>query len=215
MADYKAYVFDFDLTLADSRSGIITCFRHTLEVFGYPQPTDEAIVATIGIPLTDGFDVLTGIKMNPQREDMRKVYAKKGDEVMAANTFFYDDTVEVLEGLRRGGAKVGIVSSKMRYRIIETFDRQVKCRPYDIIIGLDDVDRPKPDPAGIELIIEKLGIKKSELLYVGDSYIDAETAMNAGVDFAGVTTGSTGKEELEKYPHVYVGGSLTEVFGNI
>jgi phosphoglycolate phosphatase len=53
------------------------------------------------------------------------------------------------------------------------------------------------------------------VLYIGDSYIDAETALNSGVDFAGVTTGSTTKEDFEKYPHIYIGSSLLDIFQNI
>ena len=41
-------------------------------------------------------------------------------------------------------------------------------------------------------------------LYIGDSYIDAQAAQNAKIDFVGVTTGTTSREKLESYPHVAV-----------
>ncbi|MBQ8107493.1 MAG: HAD-IA family hydrolase [Ruminococcus sp.] len=215
MSRYKAYIFDFDLTLADSSKGILICFRHTLGTFGYPVPDDMTIYRTIGIPLTDAFDVLTGMEENPNKEQMRQVYVEKANEVMSKYTFFYEDTIAILQTLVNAGVKIGIVSSKMRYRIVESFEMQTHCHPYDLILGLDDVDRPKPDPQGILRCAELLGVAKEEVLYIGDSYIDAETARNAGVDFAGVTTGSTTKEDFEKYPSVYVGSSLLEIFRNI
>jgi phosphoglycolate phosphatase len=58
--------------------------------------------------------------------------------------------------------------------------------------------------------MELLGVNKDEVLYVGDSYIDAETAVNAGVDFAAVTTGPTDKETFMRYPNIAIGGSLSE-----
>ena len=85
----------------------------------------------------------------------------------------------------------------------------------DIIVGGEDVTRAKPDPQGLDLIIERFGADKSDVLYIGDSYIDAETALNSGVDFAGVTTGSTTKEDFEKYPYIYIGSSLLDIFQNI
>ncbi len=215
MSRYKAYVFDFDLTLADSSKGILICFKHTLERFGYDIPDDMTIYKTIGLTLTDAFDVLTNIPQNPQREEMRKVYVEKANEVMSKNTFFYDDTIAILQTLCQANVKIGIVSTKMRYRIVESFEMQAHCHPYDLIIGLEDVDAPKPDPQGLELMMKKLGTDSKDVLYIGDSYIDAETAVNAGVDFAGVTTGSTLKSDFEKYPNVYVGESLLDIFQHI
>lgn len=215
MAKYKAYIFDFDLTLADSSKAILECFRHTLGKFGYDTTDDEKIYATIGHTLQDSFDILTDTPNNPQRDEMRKVFVEKANEVMSANTFFYDNAIAILQALSNAGVKVAIVSTKMRYRIVETFEMQAHCHPYDLIIGLEDVSKAKPDPQGIEIAVEKFAVDKSEALYIGDSCIDAETAMNAGVDFAGVTTGPACEEELQKYPNVFVGDSLLSVFGNI
>lgn len=211
---YKAYVFDFDLTLADSSKGILICFKHTLEKFGYEIPDDRTIYNTIGLTLVDAFDVLTGIENNPQREDMRKEYVHKADEVMVKYTYFYDDTIAIMQVLQHAGKKVGIVSTKFRYRIEDTFSVQANSHPYDEIIGGEDVKNAKPDPQGLNEMIKRLNLDKSDVLYIGDSYIDAETALNAGVDFAGVTTGSTDREKFEEYPHVYIGSSLLDIFNS-
>lgn len=215
MAKYKAYVFDFDLTLADSSKAILACFKHTLSEFGYSIPDDMTIFKTIGLTLLDGFDVLTGIKNNPQREQMREVYVKKADEIMAKNTIFYDNTLAILQTLQNAGVKVGIVSTKYRYRIEETFRIQSGSFPYDEIVGGEDVESAKPAPDGLELMIKRLNVSKSDVLYIGDSYIDAQTAMNAAVDFAGVLTGSTSKSDFEKYPNICVAESLLELFTTI
>ncbi len=215
MSKYKYFVFDFDLTLADSSEAILMCFKHTLEQFGYPSKDDMTIYKTIGLTLVDGFDVLTDTPNNPQREQMRKCYVKKADEVMVEHTYFYDDTIAVLQVLKHADRKVGIVSTKYRYRIEQTFEAKAGSMPVDIIVGGEDVTEAKPDPQGLDLIIEKFGADKSDVLYIGDSYIDAETAKRAGVDFAGVTTGSTTRDELEKYPHIYIGKSLLDIFQSI
>lgn len=215
MGKYKAYIFDFDLTLADSSKGILICFKHTLSEFGYPIPSDKEIYNTIGMTLVDAFDVLTGIPNNPQREEMRLVYVKKADEEMVRNTFFYDNTLAILQTLQNAGVKVGIVSTKFRYRIEDTFKYQGGSFPVDEIVGGEDVFNAKPSPDGLNLIIERLKVDRCDVLYIGDSYIDAETAQNAGVDFAGVTTGSTSKIDFERYPHIYIGKDLLDIFTSI
>lgn len=212
---YKACVFDFDLTLADSSKGILKCFKMTLEKFGYPIPEDKAIYNTIGMTLEDAFDVLTGVENNPQRLDMRKVYVGFADECMVQNTVFFDDTIAILQVLQHAGVKVGIVSTKYRYRIVDSFKANTSSMPVDEIIGGAEVKNAKPDPEGLELMIQKLGVEKADVLYVGDSHIDAQTAQNAGVDFAGVTTGTAAKADFEKYPHVFIANSLTELFTSL
>lgn len=215
MSKYKYFVFDFDLTLADSSQGILECFKHVLKEYNYPEKDDTTIYNTIGLTLVDAFDLLTDTPNNPKREEMRKAYVKKADEVMVKHTYFYDDTIAILQTLQNAGGKVGIVSTKYRYRIIDTFKQQAGSFPVDIVIGGEDVKAAKPDPQGLELIIERFGADKQDVLYIGDSYIDAETAQNAGVDFAGVTTGSTTKADFEKYPNIYIGKSLLDIFQNI
>lgn len=49
MSKYRYFVFDFDLTLADSSEGILECFKHVLKEFGYPPKDDRTIYNTIGI----------------------------------------------------------------------------------------------------------------------------------------------------------------------
>ncbi len=207
---YSACIFDFDLTLADSSVGILICFKHTLKKFGYAVPDDKTIYDTIGMPLIDAFDVLTGIPNNPQKRDMRDEYILKANDEMVKNTFFYDGVIEGLKALRERGVKVGVCSSKMRFRIVESFEKKAGCMPVDVLIGLDDADTPKPDPSGLLKCISQLGVDKRDVLYVGDNHIDAETAMNAGVDFAAVLTGSTTREEFETFPHAAI---CTELAG--
>lgn len=212
---YKAAVFDFDLTLADSSKGIIICFKHTLSHFGYLVPDDETIYNTIGMTLEDAFDVLTGIKNNPDRSAMRKEYVKKADEEMVKNTIFYDGIIEGLKSLKKAGIKVGICSTKYRYRIEDSFRRQAGCLPVDVIIGGEDVKNHKPDPSGLLSCIESLAIDKSDVLYVGDNIIDAMTAHNASVDFGAALTGSSTAEDFKSYPFVIVENSAAELIKNV
>lgn len=196
---FDTFVFDFDLTLADSSKAILKCFKHTFAEFGYDIPDDTSIYNTIGLTLEQAFEVLAGVKDAETKKEMRACYVKKADEVMAADTVFFPEAVNALEKLKSKNFKVGIVSTKYRYRIVETFEKQGVSLSGIEIIGGEDVSAHKPYPSGLNMIIERLGSEKNKVLYVGDSYIDAETAENAGVSFGGVTTGSTTKEKFAEY----------------
>lgn len=215
MSKYKYCIFDFDLTLVDSSRAILKCYKHTLEKFGLEIPDDKTIYNTIGKTLADSFAILTGISDDEKIEQLRIEYVKKADEVMAKESIFYEDALAMLQILQCAGVKVGIVSTKFRYRIEETFRCHTSSLPVDLIVGGEDVTVPKPDPQGLKLIISRFNADNTDVLYIGDSYIDAQTAQNAGVDFAGVTTGPTPYERFCEYPNVYIGKSLTDIFQHI
>lgn len=206
--DYTTYLFDFDYTLADSSCGIVTCFRLVLDRHGYAEVTDEEIKRTIGHTLEDSFSLLTGVADADQLAVFKAEYRKEADTHMTVNTVLFLETKSVLAALKDAGARIGIISTKYRYRIKELLDSHFPAHFMDIVVGGEDVKAAKPSPEGLLLAIKQLRVSKAETLYIGDSTIDAETARAAGVDFAGVTHGVTTAAELAKYPHRKIMNSL-------
>lgn len=208
---YQVYLFDFDYTLADSSRGITLCFRHVLERNGYAGVTDEAIRRTIGKTLEESFSILTGVTAPDRLAAFKAEYRREADVYMTPNTRLFPETLRVLRTLKERGAKIGIISTKYRFRIHDTLDQHLPADFLDIVVGGEDVSRAKPDPEGLLYAIRQLGVKKKHVLYIGDSTVDAETAQAAGVDFAGVTHGVTTADELAAYPHRRIMDSLTEL----
>ncbi len=202
MKPYTTYLFDFDYTLADSSRGIVTCFRHVLSRHGFTAVTDDAIKRTIGKTLEDSFALLTGIDDPAQLAGFKSEYVKEADVHMTANTVLYLETKSVLTALRNRGAQIGIISTKFRYRIKELMDKHFPADFLHLVVGGEDVKAAKPSPEGLLLALDKLHAARAGTLYIGDSTVDAETALAAGVDFAGVTHGVTTADELARYPHV-------------
>ena len=208
---YQVYLFDFDYTLADSSRGITLCFRHVLERNGYAGVTDEAIRRTIGKTLEESFSILTGVTDPDRLAAFKAEYRREADVYMTPNTRLFPETLRVLRTLKERGAKIGIISTKYRFRIHDTMDQHLPADFLDIVVGGEDVSRAKPDPEGLLYAIRQLGVKKKRVLYIGDSTVDAETAQAAGVDFAGVTHGVTTADELAAYPHQRIMSSLDEL----
>lgn len=208
---YKAVVFDFDYTLANSEKGILLTFRHVLGRHGFYDISDQAIKETIGMTLENAFARLTGERDAEKLKGLRKEYVEKGNEVMTSNTFFYEGTVPLLSRIHKQGGKNGILSSKYRFRIMESFQKYEAGHLVDLVLGLEDLEQAKPDPEGLFKALRYFQIEKQELLYVGDNLIDAETAQNAGVDFVGVLTGTTRRDAFKKLPHVQIAERLEDI----
>lgn len=211
MKGYKAYLFDFDYTLADSSRGIVKCYRNVLNRHGFTSVSDDEIKRTIGKTLEESFSIFTGSHDSVFLASLKKEYVAEADRIMTDNTILFPETINVLSTLKASGAKTGIISTKYRYRIKECLDRNLIGDIADIIIGGEDVKQPKPSPEGLELAIARLDIGKSDVLYIGDSTVDAETARRASVDFAGVLNGVTTAAELSGYPHVGIMDNLNEL----
>lgn len=202
MKRYKLYLFDFDYTLADSSKGIVMCFQNVLKRNGYRDIDDETIKRTIGLTLEQAFSSMTGETDPSVLARWRKEYVAAADRVMNDATRLFEEVPEMFESLRKQGAKIGIISTKYRYRIEDFLLRHFEQLPVDLIIGGEDVSLAKPSPEGINAALNRLNVSAEDTLYCGDSTVDGATAQNAGVDFMGVLHGVTPREELERYPNV-------------
>ena len=208
---YKTYLFDFDYTLANSEKGIVLCFQYVLKNNGYHDITDEAIKKTIGLTVEDEFTIFTGITDKDELARLKKEYVAKADQEMVANTKLYPEVLPMIDKIKQSNAKIGIISTKYRYRIMKTLEQYEIQESVDLVVGGEDVSVAKPDPHGILKAVDELGQNKRDVLYIGDSLVDANTAKNAGIDFLGVTTGTTTKEDFKDLPHVLIVDNLSKL----
>lgn len=208
---YAAYLFDFDYTLADSSTGIVKCFRIVLERHGHMNIDDYTIKRTIGKTLEQAFTLMTGINDSQILAEYRREYVREADKYMTVCTHLYPETLEVLHKLKQYGARIGIISTKYRYRILELLQPLLPQDFLDVLIGGEDVQAAKPDPEGLFKALRHIGLQADEVLYIGDSTVDAQTAHAAGTDFAGVLHGTTTRKELEMWPNVAVMNDLREL----
>lgn len=208
----KTVIFDFDYTLGDSTEGIVLSANYALEQMGYPAAEVDSIRGTVGLSLKDTYAALTERNDAGEAERFTALFREKADDVMVDSAKLYDGVKDVLQKLRTLGLKIGIVTTKFRYRIdgiLKKFDANALI---DMIVGAEDVKVEKPNPEGLLFAISHLQTECSEVLYVGDSIVDAKTAKNAGVSFAGVLTGTTTREDFGQYSNVYIGEGIGEIY---
>ncbi|MBD5129697.1 MAG: HAD family hydrolase [Ruminococcaceae bacterium] len=206
---YKTVIFDYDFTLGDSAYGIAVSCNYALGKLGFAEKTGEEIRRTIGLSLKEVFRALTGSDSEETAKRFAELFRERADEIMTDSAVMYEDALPTLSEFRARGFKTAIVTSKFHYRIDEILRKFSAESLIDEIVGGDDVSREKPDPEGLLKAVEALGIDKREVLYVGDSLVDAKTAQSAGVDFAAVLTGTT--TDFSDYDSVFIARNLREI----
>ena len=211
--DYRAVLFDFDYTLGDTTEPIVRGFRYAFERMGLPAPEREAVRGTIGHMLEDAFTLLTGETSPERRAEFRRWFTEKAHPLQVSETHLFPGAKELLSALRAAGIKVGVVSTKGSAVLREILARQGELAGMDVVLGGDQVARPKPDPEGLNRAVAGLGLEKRRVLFCGDTVIDAETAQRAGTDFCAVLNGTTPAEAFEEFPHVHIAPGLAELKG--
>ena len=188
---FQAVCFDFDYTLGDSTDSIVAGFQHGLTALGWPAPDREAVRNTIGYVLEDAYTLLTGDASPENRARFRPLFLEVAMERQRRETTLFPGADALLRGLHRRGVRQAIVSSKRGDTIQIILDRLGLLQELDLVIGSADVRRHKPDPEGLLLAMERLGVSPGDTLFCGDTVLDAGAAQNAGCHFVAVLNGTT------------------------
>ena len=198
IGNINGIIFDFDFTLADSSKGVVECVNYALKELGFSEAAKEEIYKTIGLTLEHTFLKLVGENFIDKSEQFKYLFVKRADEVMADLTSLFDKTSSVIRKLFKMNIKLGIVSTKFRYRIEIILSRENLLDFFEVIIGGEDISSHKPDPSGLLLAVKNLDLKSTEVIYIGDSITDAQTASNANIPFIAVLSGVTSKKDFNE-----------------
>ena len=193
----KAIFFDFDYTLGDATEAIVAGFLYGFQQMGLPEPEREAVRRTIGMTLENGYSALTGDNDPARRTQFRQLYVEKAGSLQVEVTRLFPGAEELLAALSGAGIPAGVVSTK-RTSTLDAVLEARGVRQYLVsVTGGDKVDRPKPDPQGLLAALGSLAAEPAEVLYCGDTLIDAETAFRAGTRFCAVLNGTTSRRDFE------------------
>ena len=198
MRPYKAVVFDFDMTLADSSHVIVDLLNDCAEHFGFPRKSYAEILPVVGNTHEIMLSHVTGVSDPAQILVMREHYRQLCLSEMPRRISFFPGAEACLKQIFEKKIQAGILSLKLRAALEASLEKYNLSRYFNIVLGCEDVPAPKPDPGGLHKALAALGIADAkDLLYVGDSLIDQEAAAKAGTDFAAMLLGGTGREEFD------------------
>lgn len=196
----KAIIFDMDGTTVDTIDGIMHSMNLVLEEANYPTHNVDSYKGFIGNGLKKlVYRALPEENRTEEKVDkFFKLMVKSYEKNWEYKLKLYDGMAELLDMLTEKGIKLAINTNKVDHVAKIIVDKYFS--KWDIAYTIGDISGfpKKPDPAGANKIMEILGVKPTECIYVGDSEVDIETAINAGTRSVGVTWGFRGREKLIK-----------------
>ena len=200
-------LFDFDGTLLDTNELIIQTF---LSVLGKRFPgrfTREDVLHFIGPSLKQTFNQID----EDLTEELILEYRAWNIEMHDQMVVEFDGVSETLRLLKSRGIKMAIVSTKKHDVILRGIKFMGIEDIFEIVIALDDVVNPKPNPEPILLALERLDAKPEEALMVGDNSHDIEGGQNAFVRTAGVAWTAKGEAYLATFKPTYMLQHISEL----
>lgn len=205
MKQYKAIIFDFDMTLADTSLVIYSLLTKCVNEFGYTAKSFEDTYCVIGNTHEIMLRCISGETDPAKLFEMRTRYRQLCRDKMAELTEFFPDVPACIANISRKGIKIGLLSLKLRDVLMQSLVKYDLAQYFQVVTGCEDVPAPKPDPSGLINIIKKLDVLAKDVLYVGDSLVDQNTALAADVDFAAMLRGSTIREQFDatRVKHFY------------
>jgi len=87
----------------------------------------------------------------------------------------------LLDGLARKGFRLAVVSSRRRAALAQSLKATRLGHHFPVVVGLEDVARPKPSPEGLLLALRRLGVERSRAVFVGDNELDVMAGRRARV----------------------------------
>lgn len=192
----RAVIFDLDGTLVDSLPGIAAGLNQALEEAGFPGHSEERVRTFIG----NGSRMLVkrGLGGDPPEDLVDRTLALFFEAYQATwrpGTTPYPGISDLLTELRSDRLPLAVFSNKP-HRFTVEMTRELFPDCFDSIRGQQDELPRKPDPTGAHLIAEELGIPPEEVAFVGDSTVDFETAVAAGMTPVMVGWGFHNPEQL-------------------
>lgn len=193
---FKMVVFDLDGTLLNTLDDLADAGNYALKSFGFTTHATDKYRYFVGNGIPKLIERI--VPANCDDKTKNKVYelfCSYYESHMNDKTKPYDGIIEMLESLKIKNVISVVVTNKaddFAGVIVKKYFGNLIKKTYGSIEGYPK----KPDPYWVNKAIDDFGLDKSEIIYVGDSGVDMQTAVNSGLYSCGVTWGFREKEEL-------------------
>jgi phosphoglycolate phosphatase len=200
--------FDFDGTLTDSLSPIISTVQITLNNLNYPFKSKKEIATFIGkgerhlITKSIGSD--NPAKVDEAVELFHRLYLN-----ILQNLPLYPQVKETLEFF---SDKIKIIVSNQREEFIRLImEHQQIINYFSKIYGAENPECRKPDPCAIEETLKTYNISRDKAIFIGDMTIDIQTGKNGHILTCGASYGFEGKNYLKKAKPDFLINHITDL----
>lgn len=199
MSDYKAVLFDLDGTLLDTIDDLADAMNSALSACGYATHSAQECKHFVG----DGVPMFVRRAMPPAARDdavavarVTELYRGAYTANWADKTRPYDGIPELLDALAARALPAAVYSNKPDEATKLVVGKLLGRWSFAAVVGHRPGCEHKPDPATAIEIAGLLGLRAAEVLYVGDTGTDMQTAMGAGMFPVGALWGFRAADEL-------------------
>ena len=211
---YKACIFDLDGTLTDTLESLTYSVNETLLELGLRKITEEQCRAFVGNGarrLVEQALQAAGDEDAVQIEAAMKAYGRIFKENCTYHVTPYDGIVAMLKALKEEGVRLAVLSNKPDMQTLDVVSTYFEAQTFTYVQGQKEGIPRKPDPTAVYMIMEELQVSREECLYIGDSEVDMETGIAAGVTTVGVSWGFRSKEVLKEHGATYIVDKAEEI----
>lgn len=213
----RLVIFDLDGTLLNTIADLAQSTNHALQALGYPTHQTEEYNLMVG----NGINKLLerALPQEEQNEEniqrMRSYFIPHYDAHNADLSAPYPGVVKLLETLQEQGLQLAVASNKYQAateKLVKHYFPQIN---FVAVLGQREGVEVKPSPVIVEDILNQSGADKKDVLYVGDSGVDMQTAINAQVEACGVTWGFRSRKELASFSPAHIVDKAEEILALI
>lgn len=209
----KLIIFDLDGTLLNTIADLAHSTNYALNKLGYPTHEIEKYNFMVGNGIDKLFEraLPEGEKSKENVLRVRKEFVPYYDVHNADDSRPYSGMPELLAYLQASGIQISVASNKYQAATQKLIDHYFPEIHFTAVFGQREGVKVKPDPTVVFDILEVAKVTKEDVLYVGDSGVDMQTAANAGVTACGVTWGFRPRAELEEFSPQYIVDTAEEI----
>lgn len=197
----KLVIFDLDGTLLDTIADLAAAANHALQKAGFPVYDTETIRTFVGNGISKLLEraLPEWARTAENVERLRTDFVPYYDAHNAEQSKPYSGVAELLLRLQERGMMLAVASNKYQAATEKLVAHYFPAIRFVKVMGQREGVPVKPDPTIVFDIMEAAGVGKEDVLYVGDSGVDMQTAHNAGVDAVAVSWGFRPRTELEAF----------------
>ena len=213
MKNIKLVIFDLDGTLLDTISDLAHSTNFALEQNGFPTHPVEAYKLFVGNGINKLFERALPESEKTEENIMRvrKSFIPYYDEHNTDFTKPYEGINELLQTLQSKGCMLAVASNKYHAATEKLIKYSFPNILFAAVSGQRENVPVKPDPAIVYDILKITDISPEEAIYIGDSGVDMQTALNSGIFSIGVTWGFRPRAELEAAGADYIADTTAEI----
>ncbi len=196
--DIKAIIFDLDGTLLNSIEDLADSMNKVLEKYNFPIHDIHDYEMFIGNGILNLVKNALPESYRNEKSCMKYFYEMFAvyEQNCTNKTVPYDGINDLLNNLTTRNIKIAILSNKAEKLTKKATKELLFDHRFDFVEGMTIEEHKKPNPTKALNISNNMGIGPKEIMFVGDSGIDMETATNAGMLGVGVLWGFRSKDEL-------------------